>query len=243
MHAASFGHVHCITGLLLHEPEEQVQYADDEGLTALMWAARAKHADCFAALLQCLPETQLRATDGEGCTALMWAARNGAPDCVAALLRSLSGEQVLASDDDGDIALMHAVRCGKSDCVTTLLQYHPAEQVQAANAFGYNALCVASSVGLYYLEVVERLLRYDPQLQLRTVAGCSALKAAAQGGRDADVIRLLLLAGAYPHDLSWLEHAVVQPVFAALCLQTAIPERLNEAVVAFVSSVHTPAQE
>ncbi|PRZ56449.1 ankyrin repeat protein [Paraburkholderia fungorum] len=82
---------------------DTARQVNDEGTTALMFAANAGNAELVKTLL---PLSDAEAQDEIGATALMWAARHNFAECVSLLLPASDAR---AEDQNGDTALMWAV--------------------------------------------------------------------------------------------------------------------------------------
>ena len=93
-----------------------VNAKDENGDTALIWAARYDKEKVVSALLAAGADVNVK--NAYGTTALMLAARNGNEKAVAALLAA--GADVNAANASGNTALMWAVRYGKEKVAAVL---------------------------------------------------------------------------------------------------------------------------
>ena len=97
----------------------EVDARDDDGRTALMWAARDNmDIDAIKALLDAGADVDAR--DDDGRTALMWAARDNTDiNAIEALLDA--GADIDARDVGGRTALMWAAKCNSDKFVNALI--------------------------------------------------------------------------------------------------------------------------
>ena len=105
--AAAAGLMAPLKALLGRGEEVAVDAKDDEGATALMFAAQGGHATAIEALLAAGAEVEAKIEDGR--TALMLAAGGGHAAAIAALLAA--GAEVEAKDNNGRTALKIAKLC------------------------------------------------------------------------------------------------------------------------------------
>ena len=94
-----------------------VDARDDDGWTALMWAAQEGRADAVRLLIGAGADVDI--DDDDGWTALMLAAGEGRADAVRLLIGA--GADVNADDDDGWTALMWAAQEGRTDTARLLM--------------------------------------------------------------------------------------------------------------------------
>ncbi|TNJ26430.1 Kinase, NEK [Giardia muris] len=88
----------------------QIGKQDEDGRTALMYAAINGHSDCIPLLKE-----ELGMQNKRGWTALMYAAHNGYTDCIPLLK-----EEFKVQDNDGKTALMEAAMSGRANCIPLL---------------------------------------------------------------------------------------------------------------------------
>ena len=144
--------------LLSQNAEEQVQFQDDNGRTALMWASYAYIEDpkLFAEsqkvrvqMVQHLlenPANSLELRDNDDWTALSWAAWSGLGDIVSILLEK--GAQKDVVDKKGNTPLMLAALRG-NDTVVDILRKAGAD-INMKNNDGQTALSIAQEQGSQY---------------------------------------------------------------------------------------------
>ena len=168
---------------LLLEQGADVAAANNDGSTALMWAARRGHEAVAQLLLQ--HGADVAAANNDGSTALMWAARRG-HEAVAQLLLQ-HGADVAAADNDGGTALMLAGG-GGDEAVAQLLLQHGAD-VKAADNDGGTALMLAGGGGDE--AVAQLLLQHGADVKAASSNGATALMCAAGCGHEALAQRLL----------------------------------------------------
>lgn len=115
---------------LLRRPGCDARRKNDEGMSALMFAAKYGNVACVRLLLKASDALD---KDRHGMTALMWGARNGDAACVQLLIQV---SDVVAQDKLGDSALMHAGAEGWAPCVKLLI---PLSDVGVLNSRGLTA--------------------------------------------------------------------------------------------------------
>ena len=172
---------------LLLEHGADARAAEDDGVTALMLAARGGRGAVAWLLLQ--HGADVAAASNNGSTALMWAAVGG-HEAVARLLLQ-HGADVAAAEDDGSTALMSAAQSGH-EAVAQLLLQHGAD-VAAASNDGRTALMWATQGG--HEAVAKVLLQHGADVAAASNDGSTALMCAAHDGHEA-VAQLLLQHGA-----------------------------------------------
>ena len=169
---------------LLLELGTDAKAADNDGWTALMFAARGGHEAVAKLLLEHGADVNA-AANSDGWTALMVATRLG-HEAVAKLLLE-KGADVNAVRNDGVAALMLAA-AGGHEAVGQLLLKHSAD-VRAASNRGDTALMCAAAGG--HEAVCTLLLKNGADVKVAANRGGTALMLAAAGGHEA-VSRLLL---------------------------------------------------
>jgi len=172
----------------------EVNGRNDEGLTALMLAARgeAEPVAAVRALLERGADIHARCSCSEcdprsgsqGCTALMIAASRGHRECVRVLLDQ--GAKVEDATDARRTALMLTT---DAQVIRSLLD--KGADVNARDADGMTALIYAIRDPRAGSDVVDALLDRGAKVDTQDNAGRTALTWAAIGGR-ADVVRTLL---------------------------------------------------
>ena len=172
---------------LLLEKGADARAAEDDGLTALMYAAVGGHVAVAQLLLQ--HRADVAAASNDGSTALVCAADVG-HEAVAQLLLQ-HGADVAAASNDGSTALMCAAE-GGHEAVAQLLLQHRAD-VAAASNDGSTALVCAAVGG--HEAVAQLLLQHGADVAAARNDGRTALLCAAQCGHEA-VAQLLLQHGA-----------------------------------------------
>jgi len=96
-----------------------VDALDDEGITALRWAAVEGQAPIVRLLVDAGADVD--AADGQGVTGLMMAARWGYQEIVAAVLDAGAEVDLMSSIGPGRTALMYAAIAGRDEIVAVLL--------------------------------------------------------------------------------------------------------------------------
>jgi ankyrin repeat protein len=118
--AISGGHLKIVEALLLH-PQVDVNCVDENGMSALMYAARKGHRDIVNALLQ-RPDIDINSVDEDGWSALMFAVNWWRSDIVNALLQR-SDTDINQLDHMGRTPLTVAVEEGHTEIVRMLLSH------------------------------------------------------------------------------------------------------------------------
>ena len=148
MNACANGHGD-VAALLLKRGAN-MDKADHDGRTALIYACRNGQRDVAALLLERGADVNMAGSDGQ--TALVYACRNGHRDVAELLLER--GADVEKSDSDGWTALMHACLNGHHDVAALLLKR--GADVKKANSNGTTALMYARDQGhTNILELLE----------------------------------------------------------------------------------------
>ncbi|KAH6896228.1 ankyrin repeat-containing domain protein [Coprinopsis sp. MPI-PUGE-AT-0042] len=139
---------------LLKIPGMRVNGARNDGVTALMYAARHGRLFILGALLR-FPGIVVDTVDKDGKDALRHAVEARKVEIVEALLRD-PRVRTNARDEQGKTSLMEAAKQGYVDIVNVLLKV-PDVDVNAANKYGHTALMYATGGGK--IGVVEALLK------------------------------------------------------------------------------------
>jgi hypothetical protein len=147
---------------------------DNDGWTALMWAAFGGHLEVVRLLIA--KKTDLNIRNNLGDTALMLAAVKGHTEVVKLLIAA--GAAVNDRDNDGGTALMWAAFVGRLEVVRFLIAAGAA--VNDRDNDGRTALMRAASGG--HLEVVRFLIAAGTDLNVQDNDGRTALMLAAQKG-------------------------------------------------------------
>lgn len=161
--AASEGDLAAVRTLIVEGRD--VDAAQPDGTTALMWAAYHSDAELVKALLEA--GAVVDATNEYGVTPLLQASRIGATPVISALLDG--GADPELAHPDGVTPLMAAAGAGRVDAVNLLVER--GANPNAADEFQHQtALMWAAAEG--HLEVVEALLEHgaDPDLRARVSA-------------------------------------------------------------------------
>jgi len=143
-----------------------IQLKDEDGVTALMRAARDGERETVKALLE--QGVDIEARDAYGWTALKYAAANGDSESVKALLKK--GAAVNVADGHDDTPLMAAAMYGNVDSVKILIE--KGADVNKTNKSGDTALTKAISARRN--KVVE-VLRKAGAISPRSVSGNSTV--------------------------------------------------------------------
>jgi ankyrin repeat protein len=120
MMACQQGHMGVVKVLLQHMGKQALQETDNEGRTALHYAAYGGHEEIAAFLIsqgaQCSSRTARR-----GGTPFMWACRQGRLGVVYLLLQHIGPEALQERDVNGRLALHWACKTGRGEVVRALL--------------------------------------------------------------------------------------------------------------------------
>lgn len=168
----------------LVERGNSVDTSDPDGSTLLMLAAREGHVQIVEYLLGLKAEINRRNKFGD--TALMAASIKGRLETVRALLAH--GAEL---NPQGWTALHYAAFEGRTEVLKFLLEKGAAKDAIAPN--GYTPLMLA--VRGRHAETARAMLYADPNVNLRTDTGETALKLAREKG-DTSLVDLLKRAGA-----------------------------------------------
>lgn len=193
--------------LLGKTPDIDLGMQDNNGWTALTFAAVSGHTSTIALLLEAGAKVDM--PDHEGATPLLYAALEGHVDAVKLLMKhgaSLNvctsrgwtpllasighckipmvqylleqGVDVNQANDDGETALILAAANGQ-DTIVSLLLAHGA-RVDDVDRYGWTALMVAAAYGRYM--VLELLLNGGADLERQDDKGWTPLLCAASAG-------------------------------------------------------------
>ena len=169
------------------------ELADEEGNTALAWAARMGHLPCVQLLLDA--GANANTPDRLGNTPLMYAVSCKHVECARALLPA---SDLAARDRVGLTALHTAVASASEACFELLLPLYDVDvrtvpgvdgSGQAVPVFNESPLHLASGIGL--LQMVKALLSSGADLMARDSRQWTPLRRAARGGCLACVIKLV----------------------------------------------------
>ena len=178
--AAKRGNLYRARGLL--DDGANVDVAEWDGNTALVWAVEAGDISFVRMLLEAGAEVNVK--DRNGHTPLMKAAAAGHAELVRSLLGA--GAKVNAESKDGWTALMGAAG---ADGVTPLqILLDAGADVNAGDSSGHTALMRASVAGR--TQNVKALLRAHADVAARTSHGLTAMTWATEQGH-AEIVRLL----------------------------------------------------
>ncbi|KNC46491.1 uncharacterized protein AMSG_02926 [Thecamonas trahens ATCC 50062] len=161
---------------------------DEEGVTALHWAAEMGHAN-VAALLLAHPAIAPNATTAHGATPLHWAVDGGARDVVLALLAQPAIEVSPRLASTGATPLHAAVRAGMEAISTDLVR--AGADVAARDSQGDTPLHAAVELGS--VPLVRLLLEAGAPATAAGHGGLTPLHLAV--GRNRDAIVAMLLSG------------------------------------------------
>jgi ankyrin repeat protein len=140
-----------------------VNAAQADGATALLWTVRADDRETTAFLLS--HGADVKAANHYGVTALALAARNGSAPMIEALLKS--GADVNTASPTGETVLMIAARSGHPDAVKVLLD-HGANVNAKESTEQETALMYAAAEN--HAEVVRLLAEHGAEMNTRSRA-------------------------------------------------------------------------
>ena len=181
LEAAKSGHNEVIQFLLMLGVN--VDYFNNEGITALMIASESGHEQIVLTLL--LAEGDVNIQDNKGLTALMLASENGHTQVVEQLLKEHA--DVIIQNKNGYTALMIASQNGHFQIVEQLLKEHADVNIQENE--GWTALMLASQN--FNFQIVEQLLKGHADVNIRSNDGWTALMIASENGHTQVVKQLL----------------------------------------------------
>ncbi|KAH6908137.1 ankyrin repeat-containing domain protein [Coprinopsis sp. MPI-PUGE-AT-0042] len=173
---------------VLKQPGVDVNATEDEGYTALAFAAKQGH-DSVVRILVEVHGRDINTRNYRGWTPLMMASRRGHVDAVRTLLAQ-SDVEVDSVGVEQWTAVMIAANEGYGGVVKAFSEYPGSVDVNWRGEDGETALMLAASEG--HEEVVKHLLEFD-SIDVNATAkdGTTALMLAAYMGQEA-VVRLLL---------------------------------------------------
>ncbi len=167
----------------------QIQSGPEEGMTALMYAARAGQIAIVKALIDEHATVNAQAKDGR--TALMYAAMSDEPAAARVLIEAQAN--VDARDEQGVTALMLAAGRGRMEAVEAILRQ--GANTEFRNKWGDTALLFAARTGS--LEKVKAILDAGAVVDAGNQSGQTALWLAFEPEElDLAIIELLLARGA-----------------------------------------------
>lgn len=129
---------------------------DDNGITALMFAAMRGHLTVVQELIQ--RNTNITAKNHKGVTALMYAAYFGHLTVVQEILKQ-KPNTIKDTEDNGNTILMYAVQSGNLALVEELIQKE--NNIAVKNHKGLTALMCAATNG--HLVVAQEILKRNPE--------------------------------------------------------------------------------
>jgi len=215
--AAEKGDINAVKSYL--EANGDVDYKNENGITALMWAAFAGHdSDIIDTLINA--KTNVNARDLSGKTAMMWGAISGKTQAIQQLLNA--DADVNEKDAEGKTAFMYATQHSHAAIVQLLEPPSTAKFFRAAKNGNINsvqscldnadvnininaqddnndkktALMLASFFG--HKKIVQLLINSKADVNVKNENGDTALMWSAFAGH-ADILQLLLSANADPN--------------------------------------------
>ena len=135
-----------------------LEYRDDDGYTALIWATREGKTRCVRLLLDA--NADVHAEDHTGYTALIWAAATGHIQCARLLINA--NADIEATTDGNDTALIWAARNGHAECLQLL--FDAKADVNAEIGDGSTVLTLAAAS--HHIESVQRLIDLRADLEV-----------------------------------------------------------------------------
>jgi|GEM_PF-2922045 len=167
----------------------QIKAGPEQGMTALMYAARSGHLGVVKPLIEARASVNAQAADGR--TALMYAAMGEEPAIVRVLIEA--GANVDARDDQGVTSLMLAAGRGSPDALQTILRQ--GANLESRNKWGDTALLYAARTGA--LDKVKALLDAGASVDAANQSGQSALWLAFEPDAvSLDLVAMLIERGA-----------------------------------------------
>ena len=174
--------------LSLLQAHADVNAPQNDGATALHWAAYLEDAETTALLIRA--GARVNVTNEYGITPLALAASNGNAAILDQLLKAEADPRIPVRA--GETPLMLAARAGKVDAVNVLLE--AGADINAKETWnGQTPLMWAAAAG--HGPVVRTLIDHKADITIRSGSGADALLFAARHG-DIGSVRALLAAGA-----------------------------------------------
>jgi ankyrin repeat protein len=197
MMACGEGYMGVLKVLLEHVGPEAFQETDEDGRTALHYAALGGHGETMTFLLELGAQANSKAEDGK--TPFMMACEAGWVSVARVLqhMGALEFQQAVQETDNNGMTALHLAANGGHEEAVAFLISQGAQCSSRTVGGGITALMLACGQGR--LGVVYLLLQHmGPEaLQERDVDGMTALHLACAKGHG-EVVRVLLLAGADP---------------------------------------------
>ena len=137
--AVQHGNIETLRRLLGQQAD--VNAPQNDGMTALHWAAYTENVEAAKLLLEAGPDVTATTRNG-GITPLMMAGATGNASIIEALIEA--GANPNATGGDGSTPLMRAAVAGKSDAISVLLGYGADPNARTATN-GQTALMMASA--------------------------------------------------------------------------------------------------
>lgn len=159
-----------VVKMLLQDKTVNVNFQDENGLTALYWASENGFFDIVQVLLSAGANPNIRTNQGN--TALMAASSMDYIDVIQSLLQA--GVDSNLTNNDGDTALMEAAKYDSLQSIQALLDANLTEKTNPniQNKEGITALMYAAKKG--YLKIIEALLKADVNTMLYDNKGRAA---------------------------------------------------------------------
>ena len=173
----------------LEDNETIIDYSDERGMTALIWASKNGYLEIVRLLLNTSQADINMERKSDGATALMLASYNRHTEVVEILLNQKNIDIGKKTTSKGDSALLMASYKGHEDVVKLLTMTNKVD-INDVNSDGESPLYKASQNG--HLEVVLWLLdNKDIDVNKATVDRVTPLMAAARGGHYY-IVKILL---------------------------------------------------
>eukprot|EP00117_Sycon_ciliatum_P034988 scpid52970/ scgid2256/ Espin; Ectoplasmic specialization protein len=255
--AAAQGYVNIVKLLLSHMPDEEIDHRDNEGTTALYYAAQSGHVTVVQELAQC-HQANAVATSNDGMSPLHGAVQAGQVAAAQWLHHWLRGEHLMSKTNDGATALHFAASTGKTPCLIWLLtQEECANSVDTVDKSGSTPAHDAAENG--ELECLQVLVSHGADITLKDNEGytpydlsfhgehdeCAAfLKAQETKRKEASLSRQVPIRAKY-HQKRIINGEVKQaqktgasryrdrqlfnPTYSASSLMKALPDRMSSA--------------
>ena len=182
------GHANAIKTILDKEENiKELRQKAEDGMTALLIAARLGFVDIVNTIIEKHPET-LEDTSKDGFTALHMAIRGNHPDVVKTIIEK-HPETLKDKDQNKEYtALLIAARLGFVDIVNTIIEKHP-ETLEDTSKYGASPLHIAA-VG-NKSEAVSIIIAKCPSILQRVCEGVTALHVAVRLG-FVDVVKTII---------------------------------------------------